>query len=383
MAGLSPSGVNLYQACNLKFDHRYNQETSGRMTPEPMAGGRLFHIWADTYARHLIKTGQPFDRDEGLAIAGTMPEGVPLELYEDIQELFARWYKKKTFRSIDHTRTEMKLAFDAEGQEVQWDSPAAAIRMIIDVVEMIDGELIITDYKTGRQIKPINKVAGKTYAWGIFQKLGGEFTRIRYIEDYVRWNKTQELDITEEDIKSVPAFYAGIAKRIAAQPEWLPAGASGECVYCEAAHKCPTYKAEIEDNDLAITSDQDAVALAQKVFTTELRNSKAKEMLKAYSDVNGAIVFGDLEFGPVPEEKVKWDDLPSLIDFLKEDTSEGGEGVSMIALCKGLSLSKSGIEKAFKAAGLRGDNLKTKVYELIDARGQLKVGTKFKFHNAK
>ena len=136
--------------------------------------------------------------------------------------------------------------------------------MIIDVVEMIDGELIITDYKTGRQIKPINKVAGKTYAWGIFQKLGGEFTRIRYIEDYVRY-KTQELDITAEDIKSIPAFYAGIAKRIEAQTEWLPAGASGECVYCEAAHKCPTYKAEIEDNDLAITSDQDAVALAQKV----------------------------------------------------------------------------------------------------------------------
>ena len=55
----------------------------------------------------------------------------------------------------------------------------------------------------------------------------------------------------------------------------------------------------------------------------------------------------------------------------------------MIALCSGLSLSKSGTEKAFKAAGLRGDNLKTKVYELIDARGQLKVSTKFKFHNAK
>ncbi len=381
MAGLSPSGVNLYQACNLKFDYRYNQETSGRMTPEPMAGGRLFHIWADTYAKHLIKTGQPFDRDEGLAIAGTMPEGVPLELYEDIQELFARWYKKKTFRSIDHTRTEMKLAFDAEGQEVQWDSPAAAIRMIIDVVEMIGGELIITDYKTGRQIKPINKVAGKTYTWGIFQKLGGEFTRIRYIEDYVRWNKTQELDISAEDIKSIPAFYAGIAKRIAAQPEWLPAGASGECVYCEAAYKCPTYKAEVEDNDLAITSDQDAVALAQKVFTTELRNSKAKDMLEAHSDAKGAIVFGDKEFGPVPEEKVKWDNLHStLIHFM---AGHPGEGLSLETITKGLSLSKSGVEKIFKATGLRGDDLKAKVYELIDAHGQLKVVTKFKFHNAK
>ncbi|KKN70705.1 hypothetical protein LCGC14_0428600 [marine sediment metagenome] len=383
MAGLSPSGVNLYQACELKFDHRYNQDAPGRMKPDYYAGGSLFHSWTDAYGKYLAANGKKFDRDQAALISNEMPEGVSLELYEDIQELFIGWSNKKTFTDPTRLRTEMKLAINSEGDEVEWDSPEAAIRMVIDVVEMIGGELIITDYKTGRQIKPINKVAGKTYAYGVWVKLGGEFTKIRYIEEYPRYNKTQELEITQDDISSVPAFYVGKAKEIEAKTEWLPAGASGECVDCEAAHLCPVYKAEVEDNDLAITSPEDAVALAQKVFTSNLRNGKAKEMLKAYSDANGAIVFADEEFGPVPEEKVKWYDLSTLLDYFTRDEEDDGAELSWPVVCQGLSLSKSGLEKIYKATGLKGEDLKAKVYELIKAYGQLNVATKFTFHNAK
>ncbi len=380
MRALSPSGVNLLQTCEFAYDYRYNQEsTSKQMTPDYYAGGRLFHRWADTYGKHLITTDRPFDQEQAEIIAGTMPEGVPLDLYEDIQQRFLWWAKDTTFRNPAQTRTEMKLAFDANGNEVEWDSPAAAIRMIIDKVEFIDGELLITDYKTGRQIKPINELAGKTYTYGVYLKVGGKFTKIRYIEEYLRHNYTQELEITEEDFKAIPKFYAGIAKKIEAKTEW-GTRVSGKCVDCEAAHVCAAYKAEVEANDLAINNDDEAVALAQKIFTSLDRLGKGKEMLKAYSDVHGAIRFGDQEFGPVQKNKVIWTDLGDLLIYL---TDNNGEALDLNQISKGLSLTGPGLAKIFMKTGLKGDDLETKMMGIIGVQGTVKTSTSFTFHKVK
>lgn len=148
---LSPSSISAFKECPLAFKFSYVDRL-----PEPAtvatARGTLVHL-----ALQYLLDRPPDDRGVDAALAdldrarvtlSTDPEFAALELDEDERAAFDRdsealvhrYYELEDPSTVHPIGLEVRLAAEVDGVRV---------RGIIDRLDLVDGELVVTDYKTG------------------------------------------------------------------------------------------------------------------------------------------------------------------------------------------------------------------------------------------
>ena len=376
---LSPSAMNTYNTCELAYLFSYDtrKAAAGMTDPVVYAAGRAFHRWAENYVKYLERADSPYDQEKALEIASEdVPHNLEPDEYELIKRVFMRWSLKEVIEDPVNTKTELRLAVDADMNLVGWDDPEVIARMILDRSEISsDGELIVIDYKTARAIKPINDAAGMLYSFGAAKYYDYE-APVKYIEEYVRLGRINEKTYQPEEYGKVVDRYRKLWAHLLDKEEW-EARISGSCTTCSHRLACPAYQEELAGTDLAIDDDEGAVALASKIFLQQQRINDAKKVLQARYGISGAIVFGDQQYtqsiSVKPVLKPLYDALLAIVDRLDC-------GIADVAnVC---SLNKASIKRLVKKYDRSGRDRDEVVYDLVTSIGSWKSEGKFIFKKA-
>ena len=70
--------------------------------------------------------------------------------------------------------------------------------------------------------------------------------------------------------------------------------------------------------DLNLNNQDDAIALAEKVYLQNQRMKDAKNVLKAWNLAKGPIYFGDMEYGPKISQKITINDMDGALNRIIE-----------------------------------------------------------------
>ncbi len=379
MIALSFTRAELARHCKFAFNQRYILKTPEAESPA-LQGGGYFHDLTHQYGVHLSQNnhgGQDAEKALSMVVAN-VPEGVTYEVYNDIADLFVGWANRTVLQFPDKSRFETRLAFNQAWEPVDWMAEDVFLRMMIDRIDFVTDPIKIVDYKTSRALQEAKKLQQRTYAFGANLALGDKRQDFLVVEEFVRFGAFREEVLTYDEYGNVGDYYLKLAQEIEQWTDEMMQPAVGVCDWCGlCGYKdlCPKYKLEIADTDLDVRGMEDAAKLAEKVYVDEARNKLAKDVLKVFAEENGAIAFGDQEYGPVVGESVKWPDLEATVEALRK------KGVATYDIMRAMSLSRTGLDKVLKTIGPKED-MDAVAEEIIQEHGQTKPSQRFTFHKA-
>jgi CRISPR/Cas system-associated exonuclease Cas4 (RecB family) len=249
-------------------------------------------------------------------------------------------YLRRLPKLEKHTRVEVMLGIDAQGNECDYEDPKAFLRGRADLLMFSDdGEYAtLIDYKTQR-----NKEDADTFQLGVYAYILSKmypflkeintilyFAQIGVSSDTYTWTK-EDLKFVEQDIHNRVAM-------VEEREVWgaLP---NHKCNYCQHHLICPVLEniivhnpdgsISVKKDNLKILGDHSkAVYVAQILAVLEPMVSDAKSDLKKYVEINGPIAVFGKEYGAQQEIKADWDAVnknPELMDKVCEILERHGE----------------------------------------------------------
>lgn len=275
-SSLSPSRVSSFTSCPMQF-----RFSSVQRLPEPpgvattkgsvvhLALEKLFELPNAQRTPEMLAT----KLTEALADYATDPDYVGLQLDDnaaakfekDCHKLIERYFDMEDPRQIDAIGLEIRLAANVGSLE---------LRGIIDRLELdADGELVVTDYKTGRA--PSGNFEQKSlsgvhfYSFLCEAVLGKRPSKVRLM--YLSSGETIETVPSAQSVKFIDTRTAAVWKaveRACTSGDFRPSK-SKLCDWCRFQQWCPAFDG---DPDLAAT---EAVERYQALMTPVLAPTEA------------------------------------------------------------------------------------------------------------
>lgn len=283
----------------------------GKKFPSPMEGGpgALLHASGEYRLRKLV----------GLSVTGMEDRS---EEREDVA-VMVRNLLKMVGPAIKDTLLglELRLAIDENGDPIEYDSPLALYRGIIDLAEVgvtddVYYSAQITDWKSYWGIED-----PEDHATDLRRQLEGYAVLmknhvplegcLRARAGFVRWGAIRSLVF---GLKRIEAAFTKLKRRIDETEAKIAAGAEpipgSWCATCHLAKACPIKETVIATGVLPIANEEDAIAAAGAVIAVAKFLGKLRESVREYTKVYGPLFVGDLEVGhllpndPSPEYDV-------------------------------------------------------------------------------
>jgi RecB family exonuclease len=289
---LSPTCIDTYLQCLLKFWFRYHTKEQDLGESEPMRFGSAVHAALEDLGKRM-QFGEGLSQSlcEEMAMkfveyAAGQRISNP-ELLKEGQDLVrARLYRHNPNYPVKATELNFyKL-------QVTTDR-GVPLNGIIDLVqEMSPTTALIVDYKTSRKAKTLNEARSDTqlsmYDY-MFSKTHPQYQQIWLALDFLR----SEAVITERSLderKNFEHWLNSVWEAMGKQTEKdVNPTINQYCPWCGYKHMCSAYK-QVLDSDIKFTPIQSLVSEAE--FTTEWKKIKAVEKiaknrifeLKAWAD---------------------------------------------------------------------------------------------------
>jgi len=293
----SYSKLKLYQECPRAYKFEYIDKIEAPFRKIAIIG-KLAHQCFHTYTEYLMKkklrsdiTIMPQVAEKILAQSG-IPDDE--ELMAEVKELAERFTRGFVLNLDTFYGSEIKLAIDEEGHQVDWKADNAFFRGILDRIDIEDNRVLITDYKTGWEITK-DRAQLETYAWmakTIFPQID-----TFYVEHYfVRYNVKRYSELSTKDIERAERRVRRIVRKIQKDKEFSPTP-SARCSWCPYVVRCaqlPTLRGlELP----LLDSEEKAKEYAGKLLIVEEALKRVKQMLKEYCKKHGGIDVGDGVYG--------------------------------------------------------------------------------------
>ena len=302
MGPISYTAASLFSAC----PRRYKAERIDGMRPPdtlPKLQGAFLHSVLEEYGKRMLENGEGASVLKADGIFESMWDGVahglPLTAKEDCRRLVAVAARFLSFNEETVVGLELRLAVDEGGNLVDWDAPDAAVRGIIDALEIQGDTLIVRDYKTGRLVddpKSSKQLAlylalARTVHPGISKFIGKLY--------YPRFDAERVAEIRAETMAGALAWALDVRRKIGenlrgGEFEVWAETPGAACAECPLFWSCESRK-KISGQELRVPlTENDAQGMVQRAEILERELSETREMLKLYIDANGPIEIGGL-----------------------------------------------------------------------------------------
>lgn len=260
-----------------------------------------------------------------------------------MMECMVKWRNK--FVKSDHLYGyEEKLALTLEFEETEWDE--GAYRGILDIVDIIDTHCVVTDWKSQPNILSQTDLnaheQGTHYCW-LAWKTYDHIETFTFRIWYLRYGFYAETTRTVAELEAYEQTLLIREQKIMQIDNWDPVPGK-HCQYCDYINTCPLS----EDMTGAVVNTQEqAIALAERVTVRELWMKDAKAKLKEYIGKGEHIKTSDnWLFGWNITMSKKWD--PEKVKEIVE--KHGFEFASIV------NVDAKGIVKLMKEARFEHDN---------------------------
>jgi putative RecB family exonuclease len=265
---LSPSKVSTFKDCALAF--RFSAiDKLPEPSSVPAVKGTLVHRALEL----LFATPPPArTRDaaaEHLAAASTELQTDPEFVSLDLDSAAAEAFLADATTMLDrYFAIEDPTSFDPVGLELMLEAPLGDLRLrgIIDRLELdADGELVVTDYKTGRvpsQQQELSRLGGvQFYAWLCEQVFGKRPARVQLM--YLGPNPQVIIATpTDQSIRGLERKVAAIWNAVerACEREDFRPRQSHLCNWCSFQEYCPAFGGDPSLAPAALHAAAEAVA---------------------------------------------------------------------------------------------------------------------------
>ena len=263
---LSPSAASMYEQCPKRWRFRYIDRL-----PDPPGEPALMGTFAHRVLEMLLQ--EPPERrtvERARELARTVwpeiandPDYQRLGLDEVAARRF-RWSGWSAIEGLWEVEDPCTVDVHATEQEVRIEVDGIPFRGIIDRVDVVEGGLAVTDYKSGlapsARFTPERLHQVLLYAAALAELTGERPVKARLL--YLR-QKAVEVDVDEERLASAVSALSDTwhalvrdCRRDAFEPKTGPL-----CGWCPYVVHCPEGRAEVERRDMAGIIRRDAPAL--------------------------------------------------------------------------------------------------------------------------
>ena len=301
----SQSRLSLWMACPRSLKYRLDE------TPQTEADiiiiGSMAHAVYEAYANHCLRENIQTDISEIERIAwDTMQaqcakraeRGQRNISYDQMETLYRtlveQWAADRIFDPNTIAGVEERIAIDESCNVVEWDSPDAWFRGILDLYEYDTTEngesrIRITDYKTGWNVA-VPELQMEIYAWLVMSAYRPDV--VECVLDFTRFNKQSVSRFTQDDFGRIDQQVRRITAAIEADTEYSPTPGPA-CLYCSYAGTCDCRV--VAPNVIVTREDAEQTVQAMSCLERDLK--LAKDRLREYVDMNGPVAAGGVEWG--------------------------------------------------------------------------------------
>lgn len=276
--------------------------------------GSIVHEVADLYVFHLMDDGggSDFDRlDKIAAEVWDSPERLGLTEYhkEEYLMLVDKIKEQLVFGDISEVqKSEMKVAVNAAWEPCAYDAPDAFVRGRIDRVDQdADGNLTITDYKTGRRIDPVEGSNQLRLYARMARAYWPEAPSITVVLHYLRFGIKRSLTIEDGDMEKGREWIEAVGRNIEKSrvSGYWPATPGQACRGCSIFKNCEARKRTGKITPPG--DDAEAYALVERLIIIERERTEIREALNGFVDAFGSIEVNGMVLGLFPKYSVDWD----------------------------------------------------------------------------
>lgn len=313
----SVSRILLWDQCPLAFKFYYIDEIPEIPTTE-LQIGKAVHKAIEIYCKQLIN-GQPGTIEEIVAEATNTVSNS--EILNEVNEMFRKFVLTHEFNGRKILAVEKEIIQNVAGYK---------FKGILDLIEIDDSVVTITDWKSGRRIFSQSECDNSLQASAYALLIHKEYPNLQNLEtfvckfDFIRYNQIIETKRTLRDLKLIETYIKRKIEKIsdAINNDKFTPKPSYYCEWCSYVDRCP-----IEVN----ISKPEEIASRVLVLEAALKDSKAR--LKTLVEKHGPISINDEVFDFYPSESEIYPvdkfiqvlinyEVDNPFRFLKVDTAE-------------------------------------------------------------
>lgn len=243
---LSPSKINCFQSCALKYRMKYIDRVPKESRPTPnLSFDRSIHFALREFHENYEKGG--FSKNPFRAIINKywIKDGYADAEEEERFKVRANIMLSDYFNGLDGSENPVMFETAAKWS---WNGVDTVIQ-IDRIDKLADGRFEIIDYKTGKKVPDERVINEDASLMNMFlaanQKWPGKIAKVSY--HFIANNKRYSLEPTEEDIQAHKLKMAELVNLIN-QNEFEPRKGS-LCAWCEFYGPCPEWK--VKPHELA------------------------------------------------------------------------------------------------------------------------------------
>ncbi len=339
---LTWTGVRTLRECPLAFLRRFIERVLEFAAPELERGSGVHEILEQLgraeYEQRTVSDGELTAMIEARA-ALLVPEAAD-DLRRIVRAVVARGLLPSFPSDAQDVGFERPFAIDDEGRAVEWDSPDALFRSILDVVYRENGGTlaVIDDYKTSRAIENPGEQM-RLYAWAgfiLWPDVEEVLVRLRF----VRYGAIREHIYTRGELDGAGAELLALHDdviRRQAEGDWTPR-ISDRCRTCAYRSACPAMA------NAPVAEATDGHGLADRLVALRVQVDETERALRAFVTANGPVDLGSEVYGFIERAKESVENVGLAASLLTD------RGVETEKLYSELSLPKAGLNKLITAA---------------------------------
>ena len=268
---LSPSSASLYQQCPRKWRHRYVDRL-----PDPPGEPALVGTFAHLILEHLLRLpeGQRSqDAAKELLLASTGPRWskkrtTRRSTLSDAQAKAFRWKAWEAVAGLWLLENPDETQVHATEHEVQVDISGVPFRGIIDRVDVVDEQLVITDYKSGKapsdrfRARPLKQVL--LYAAAVEASLGQRplGARLHYLGQRTLGVRVTPSNLGDA-VQELGATWSSLIS--ACENNQFDTSTGPLCAWCPFLAECPDGQKEVIARNEAGSVRADAPGLGHRL----------------------------------------------------------------------------------------------------------------------
>ncbi len=236
---LSPSKINCFQSCALKYRMKYIDRVPKESRPTPnLSFDRSIHFalrdFHENYEPGRVKAN-PF---RGILNKYWISDGYADQEEEERFRVRANMMLEEYFKGLDGSENPVMFEVAAKWS---WNGVDTVVQ-IDRVDQFADGKLEIIDYKTGKKVPDERVINEDASLMNMFlaanQKWPGRIAKVSY--HFMANNKRYSLEPSDEDIKSHKMKMAELVGAI--NKNEFEARKGSLCAWCEFYGPCPEWK---------------------------------------------------------------------------------------------------------------------------------------------